>query len=82
MQKLWQPNGDKLLKMDMKKVIKRSIGFLIICNLVPLIFILITIAEGSISEYGYLVPYVAGWAGNIIVIAIIGFVKLMEWFFD
>jgi len=64
----------------MKKItIKRIIGWLILSQVFPAWFILYTVLIGEIDQWGYLVPYLVGWAVNIAGVIIVLLFKLLWW---
>lgn len=66
----------------MRVLIKRTVGILLLANLAPLLCIALTISQNEIHEYGYMIPYMAGWLINLFGIFVIGIAKFIAWCFD
>jgi len=64
------------------KIIKRTIGIIIITQLIPLAFIVVAILKEDIAEYGYLIPYLVGWMGNAVILILFGIMRFLDWYFD
>ena len=64
----------------MKK--KKIIGIIIIAHIFPCSFMILSIVKGEILEYGYLIPYMGGWAINIILLTIYALIRFLEWCFE
>lgn len=64
------------------KIMKRILGVAILTHIIPAICVITTIAKHEVAEYGYLIPYIAGWFMNVCILAMVGVIKLVTWCFD
>lgn len=69
--------------MDIKKILKRILGYAVVVNIIPMICISIQIARtNSASSSNLIIPYLAGCLIDLTVISIYYLFKFLEWCFD
>lgn len=60
-------------------IIKKIVGWLLAFHIIPGVSLLLVAVNGEIGIYGYIVPIVAGYIMNVIIISFIALIALIFW---
>lgn len=64
------------------EIFKIILGIIVITHISPFFCVGITILDGGIIKYGYLVPYLAGWGFNAFILICYAIIELLVWCFN
>lgn len=68
--------------VTLKIFLKRTLGIIILAHILPALFSIVAVYKHQITEeFGYLVPYIAGWLFNLLFLFVWGLILFLEWCF-
>ncbi len=68
--------------MNYKKILKRTIGTILLLQIIPLFIMAIVYLDGKTGQFGYLIPYLSGLIIDAAAIILIAFGALIYWCFN